>query len=305
MEAINAYLPELMAFHQVAKCGGFTQAAEKLNLSKAQLSKQVARLEMVLKAQLFIRTTRRMSLTEEGKHLLHYSEGIVNLSREATMSLKEMTDKEGGLIRITAPSSLGDWFSPELLKVFRQKMPELKVEIDLSNSKRDLVADNYDFALRALEETNPDFIARYLGQIKDIVCATPEFIKLHKIKGDEPLDVKNYPCLLNSHQKSWNTWKLQHENKDVVVEVHGNYACSSYATSRLMCLANLGVARLPHYLVETDLKQRRLVNLYPDYTIATHPLYLVYSGRGYNSKKQKMAKIIIWDWMKGQKGIWL
>lgn len=297
METIKAYLPEVLAFHEVAKCGGFTQAAEKLNLSKAQLSKQVARLETILRAQLFHRTTRKIALTEEGKHLLQYAESIVKLSQDAAEAMKEMIDEEGGLIRITAPSSLTDWIAPSLIKEFQQKLPNVKVEFDSSNVKRDLVNDGYDFALRAMVETNPDLIARYIGHIRDVIVATPEYVKKTKLKGSDPNELKDVTTLVSSLRQSWNTWKFQKGNKDFPVEVQGSYASSSYQTNRFMCLAGLGVARVPFYLVEKDLAEKKLVLLYKDYSIATHPLYLVYPAKGYRAKKNKVAKDLIWNWM--------
>jgi len=246
METIKHYLPELLAFHEVAKCGGFTQAAEKLNLSKAQLSKQVARLETILSAQLFHRTTRKITLTEEGRHLLQYSESIVKLSQDAAESMKELTHTEGGLIRITMPSSIADWFAPRILPIFREKLPNVKVEIDASNMKRDLTSEGYDFALRAMDETNPDLIARYIGHIKDVIVASPEYVKKHKLKGVDPEELKSVPVLLSSLlsslKESWNTWKLQKGNRDLVLQVQGNYASSSYQTNRFMSVSGLGVA---------------------------------------------------------------
>ncbi|MFP5386246.1 MAG: LysR family transcriptional regulator [Bacteriovoracia bacterium] len=303
METIKHYLPELLAFHEVANSGGFTQAAEKLNLSKAQLSKQVARLETILRAQLFHRTTRKITLTEEGRHLLHYSESIVKLSQDAAESMKELTQEEGGLIRVTAPSSIADWFAPSLMKLFSEKLPKVKVEIDSSNVKRDLVGDGYDFALRAMDETNPDLIVRYIGHIKDVIVASPDYLKKNKLRGVDPQELKSIPVLMASLQKSWNTWKLQKGNKDLVLEVQGTYASSSYQTNRFMSLSGLGVARVPFYLVEEDLAEKKLVHLYKDYSIETHPLYLVYPAKGYRAKKNNLAKDLIWGWVQGQKGI--
>lgn len=301
METIRAYLPEVISFYEVAKCGGFTQAAEKLNLSKAQLSKQVARLETILRAQLFHRTTRKIALTEEGKHLLQYAESIMKLSQDAAESMRELVDEEGGLIRITSPSSLADWFAPELIKEFQAKLPNVKVEIESSNIKRDLINDGYDFALRAMDETNPDLIARYIGHIRDVIVASPDYVKKMKLKGVDPQELKDVPVIVSSLKQSWNTWKLQRGNKDFAIEVQGNYASSSYQTNRQMSLAGLGVARVPFYLVERDLHEKRLVHLYKDYSIATHPLYLVYPTKGYRSKRNKVAKDLIWGWVKEKK----
>lgn len=293
METINGYLPELIGFYNVAKLGGFTAAADELNLSKAQLSKQVARLETLLRVQLFHRTTRKIVLTNEGRHLLKYAEGIVSLSREAFEDMEDLANTDGGLIRITAPSSLGDWFAPSLISVFKEEMPFLKVEIDLNNVKRNIVDEKYDFALRAMDETDPNLIARYIGHIKDVIVCTPDFRPTNN-----PEELKNYPALVNSHQQMWNTWKLQKGKKDTVVEIQGNYACSSYATTRLLALEGLGIGRVPLYLVEKDLEEGRLIQLCPEYSIATHPLYLVYPSVKYKSKRHEKARSIILEWMK-------
>lgn len=300
METINGYLPELIGFYHVADLGGFTAAADELGLSKAQLSKQVARLETLLKVQLFHRTTRKIVLTNEGKQLLKYAQGIVNLSREAFESMEDLVTTDGGVIRMTAPSSLGDWFAPSLLRKFREEMPFLKVEIDLNNVKRDMVNENFDFALRAMTETDPNLIARYIGQIKDVIVASPEF---HVTQN--PDELKNYPALVNSHQEMWNTWKLQKGKKDTVVEILGNYACTSYTTTRQLALEGLGIARVPLYLVENDLKEGRLNQLCREYSIATHPLSLVYPAAKYKSRRHEKARTIILEWMKDHSSAFL
>lgn len=300
METINGYLPELIGFYHVAEHGSFTAAANELGLSKAQLSKQVARLETLLKVQLFHRTTRKIVLTNEGKHLLKYAAGIVNLSREAFEGMEDLVTTDGGIIRMTAPSSLGDWFAPSLLRKFQEEMPFLKVEIDLNNVKRDLVNENFDFALRAMTETDPSLIARYIGQIKDVIVASPEFDVTQ-----DPEELKKYPALVNSHQEMWNSWKLQKGKKDTVVEIHGNYACTSYATTRLLALEGLGIARVPYYLVGDDLEEGKLNQLCEDYAIATHPLYLVYPSSKYKSKRHEKARTIILEWMKNHASAFL
>lgn len=301
METLNGYLPEVISFYEVAKLKSFTVAADKLNTSKGQLSKHVARLETILRAQLFHRTTRKIALTEEGKHLLQYAESIVKLSQDAAESMKEMIDEEGGLIRITAPSSLTDWLAPSLIKEFQMKLPNVKLEFDSTNVKRNLIEDGYDFALRAMDETNPDLIARYIGHLKDVVVASPDYVKKMKLKGVDPVELKEVPVLMASLRQSWNTWNFRKGSNDFAVEVQGNYASSSYQTNRFMSMSGLGVARVPYYLVEKDLAEKKLVHLYKDYSIATHPLYLVYPTKGYRAKKNKMAKELIWGWVKNQK----
>lgn len=301
METMSQYLPEVMSFYEVASHGGFTRASEKLGLSKAQLSKHVQVLETILRVQLFYRTTRKVVLTNEGKHFLQYAEGIMKLSKDAFESMREISGHESGLIRITAPNSLGDWFGPDLLNMVQEKYPGLKIELDLTNVKRDLVTDGYDFALRAMDETNPDMVARYLGHIRDVVVVSPQYKKRMKLNGSDPAELKGVNCLMNSHQFNWNSWKMKKGRRDVVVDVQGTFACSSYATTKLLCMEGLGVARIPYYLVNKEVEQGELVLLYGDYTISTHPLYLVYPSKGFKTQKHKLVKEMILSWISTQK----
>lgn len=303
METIKNHLTELMSFYEVATAGGFSRAAENLQLSKGQLSKHVARLETLLSAQLFHRTTRKVALTEEGKQLLYHAEKILRLSREAAESMGEFTQRDSGVIRLTAPSSLGDWLAPRLMERMQREMPRVKIELDLSNVKRDLEQDGYDFAFRAMDETNPRLIARYVGHLKDVIVAAPEYVKKNKLRGVDPLELKDHAVILSSLKESWNTWKMKKGNRDVVVEVQGNFATTNYQTNRVLALQGLGIARIPYYLVTQDLKSKALVQLYQDYAITTHPLYLVYPAQTYQSKRQKLAKELLWNWLKSEKNI--
>jgi len=129
----------------------------------------------------------------------------MKLSEDAALTLKELIDEEGGLVRITLPSSIADWLAPPLIKRFQESYPKIRVEIDSSNFKTWLIADGYDFALRAMDETNPDLVARYLGHIKDVIVASPEFIKKNKLKGQDPAELKK-----RTRTSGFVKWQLEH-----------------------------------------------------------------------------------------------
>ncbi len=300
METIAAYLPELISFYHIAQTGGFTPAASRLNLSKSNLSKQVARLESLLEVELFHRTTRRVTLTNEGKVLLQYAEQVFRTSEEAFSSIRDLSKKDIGLIRLTAPFSLGDWFAAPMLKLVKLKYPKLKIEIDLANQKRNLIEEHFDFALRAMEETDPGNVARYLGHIKDVICVAPGLIGVNEIRNLQPMDLAKYDCILSSHAHKWNTWQLRKGSQDIILEVSGNVACSSYSTARSLCLEKLGIARIPLYLVEKDLQEKKLLQLFPDHSISTHPLYLVYPARSYRTLAQRNFRDLLLSWISKQ-----
>jgi DNA-binding transcriptional LysR family regulator len=302
METIASYLPELIGFYYVAKTGGFTRAAEKLNLSKSQLSKQVSALEVLLQTQLFFRSTRKIKLTSEGQNLLHYAEKIILASEEAFLSTQELVKREMGTFKITAPPSLGDWFAPTLLSIMSKELPQISICFDFSNERKNLIDHNFDFAVRAMDEKDPNLVARYIGHIRDVVCVAPGVLRPEIIKkiNSHPESLSKEICILNSFQSKWNTWRFQKGNQDYSIEVNGTYACAQYTTAKSLCIQKVGIARIPLYLVESELREKELIQLLTDYQITTHPLYLVYPSKNYRTQAQKKFADLFLAWFAKQ-----
>jgi DNA-binding transcriptional LysR family regulator len=220
METISRNLEELLAFHIVATEGSFTKAAETLGTSKAMVSKQVKRLESYMSATLFHRTTRTLTLTENGTALLSYSSKIIDLSNEASKRLRDVSQGSSGLMRISAPVSLGDLIFPSLIPAIKLALPEVLIELDLSNENRDFSKDNVDFALRATEVQHPDLIVRNLGRIKDVICASARFLKKANVDKD-PSKLGRYECILHSQEEDWNDWTFNSPGGDIRVKAKG------------------------------------------------------------------------------------
>lgn len=302
MKTINTYLPEMISFYYVAKFEGFTAAGLQLNVSKSQLSKEVTRLEKMIEAELLHRTTRKVSLTNEGKLLFQYVEKIAETSLEAMEVVKESANDEIGAIRITAPSSLGDWFASPILSLMNKKYPNVKVSIDLSNDRKNIVEENYDFALRGMHEKDPNLVARPIGKLRDVICVRPGLLSSSQVSkiNANPIELSNITCILNSHQVKWNNWLFVKDSNELEVEVYGNYSCSSYTTAKVLCLDGFGVGRIPYYLVQKEINDKSLISLCPNYTITTHPIYLVYPVKNFRTAIQKKFRDLFLKWLKDQ-----
>jgi DNA-binding transcriptional LysR family regulator len=298
METISKHLEDLSAFQWVAKERSFTRAAEKAGISKAQLSKQVQRLESVLGMKLMVRTTRQVRLTEEGEQLSAYAARILDLSEEAGKKLNAIHHGSSGKLRITAPISLGETFFPEFTIALQALLPGIEIEADISNEQQDFNEGGVDFAIRAAEVDDPDLVARYLGKIKDVIVCAPTLAR--SLKMAQPKDLEREPCILHSLEQNWNTWTLVSAKAEAQVRVHGSISTNQYTLARLYALAGLGITRLPRYFVENDFKDRRLHHLFPEYEIATHALYLVYDKRALTSKKHKLARDWLLKWFKSR-----
>ena len=304
METISRHLEDLLAFHVVAEKQSFTQAAEVLGSSKSAVSKQVKRLETYLKTPLFFRSTRSLKLSEEGKALFIYSRKILDLSDEASKKIRDFTEGDEGVIKIACPMSFADEFAGGFLSALPESLKKVKIEFDVSNEVRDFIQHDLDFAIRAAESTHPDLIVRYLGKMRDVICASPKYLGKN-FSSQNPTDLSGMKCILHSMQKKWNAWNLVSARKEVRVEVSGHYATNQYMTARKLCLEGMGVARLPYYLVEADIAAGKLIHLYKDYEIATHSYYLVYHKKERASKRHQQLREQILRWFKDRHEIFV
>ena len=295
METITLGLEDLLAFHTVATEGSFTRAAARLGVSKGMLSKQVKRLEARLQAQLFHRTTRRLNLSEAGDLLLAYSRKICDLSDEASRRIQDQEQGATGRLKFSAPITLGELVFPGVLKALRTALPQVKIELDLSNDPRDFVASGLDFALRGSIPEEPELIARYLGHARDAICASPAFVKRTGI-GADPRTLAAHPCILNSHDTAWNQWTFRRGAHEIAVDVTGPCATNQYPLARRLAQSGRGFVRLPLFVAERALRSGKLVRLFPDHDIATHPIHLVHARREFAPRKHRVAKEVLLQW---------
>jgi DNA-binding transcriptional LysR family regulator len=191
--------------------------------------------------------------------------------------------------------SLGELIFPSLIPTLKSELPDVLIELDLSNENRDFGRDNVDFALRATEVEHPDLVVRRLGRIKDVVCANPRFLEKIKIDKD-PTKIAQYECILHSQDDAWNHWTFSSSEGDIRVEVKGKTATNQYPMARLLCLQGMGIVRIPLYMVSEDLQKKDLIEIFPQYKISTHPLNLVYLRNEYATRKHKIVKDLMLKW---------
>ena len=289
-------LSYLESFYYVAKFQSFTKAAYSLDISKSVLSKHVKHLENDLSTQLLLRTTRSVSLTESGQGLYEKCLQIFKLTDEAQKYVSDLTQQDFGNLLFSCSTSLGETLSAKLVDSFRREMPLVNLDINLKNEFVDILHGEYDIALRASDDLHDDLVAKYLGQIKDVIVASPILIK--EVGAISiPQDLYDKPCLLNSHKTQWNNWLFTDTTGESInVLVNGQIAANQYTLQRNFALRGLGIAKLPLYAVENEIKSGQLVQLLEKYQIATHPLYIVHAKRNPLPRKVKVFKQLIWQW---------
>lgn len=267
-----------MGFLTVLEAGSYTRAAERLGCSKAYLSKLVAELERELGVQLLHRTTRRLTLTAAGETWLSYARQLRELAQEAERAVSATRLDISGTLRITAPTTFGEAFLLDLVLDFRSHHPALQVELDMSIARRDLIADGYDFAFRSTRTLDESLVARAIGVIRDIPVAAPALLARHA-PVQVPADLAALPCIRNLHFRDDSEWVLLHGDTSAAIPLAGSIAVNHFGVIKRAALAGAGMARLPIYLVEAELRAGTLVHLLPDWRITPTPLYLVWPQR--------------------------
>lgn len=289
METIASDLEDLSAFAVLLECGSFTRAAEKLGCSKGQLSKRISALEQALGATLVHRTTRRLSLTAAGAALLPEAQALNAQAARARQAVLALQEEAQGKVRLSVPVSLGETFFDAWLMEFSRQYPDIRLELDLSNERRDLVADGFDLAIRsgslAVDER---LVARPLFALQELTCATPDYLAEHGVP-EVPAELAGHSCLQNTHYQDSDVWLYQRHHELFRVTVSGLLASNHYTLLKKAALAGAGISRLPSYMIQQELAEGSLVWLLRDYQTRTQPVFLIHA---YQSRLPRRTQLL-------------
>jgi DNA-binding transcriptional LysR family regulator len=176
MNPLQASLPGLISAVHAADTGSFTAAAKALDLTPAAVSKNVAALEAVLQVRLFNRTTRKLSLTEEGKLFIAQTrEGLHTLQSAADMATRGL--KPQGLVRVNCPVGFGRRFVLPLLPAFYGLHPQVQIELNLNDRAVDLVGEGFDIGIRGGSQPPEGMVARKICNLPSVLVASPRYLK--------------------------------------------------------------------------------------------------------------------------------
>lgn len=297
METTNHRFPQALALLTVVETGSFTRAAERLGVSKAQVSKQVSALEAGLGVKLLHRTTRRVGLTEAGQLYLDYARQARDALDDADRAVSAVRTEVDGLIRLTAPTSLGDGFLMDLLADFRAVYPAVRFDVDLSIAARDLIGGGFDFAIRMARTIDPSLVARPLGLMRETIVASPAYLTTHAPDGvREPAQLSALQALRNNHFNDEGQWLLQRGTESITVPIQGSLAINHFIGLRRAAMLGQGIARLPRYLVRDELARNGLVEVLPGWQLPAMPVALVYPSREHLPERARVFRDFVLGW---------
>ena len=283
----------MLVFAEVVASGSFTEAARRLGLSKASVSREVARLERRLGAQLLRRTTRSMSLTEVGETFYAGCQRVVEEAEQAERSVGALQAEPRGEIRLAASVSLGQFQIAPRLPAFLARYPKLRLRMDLTDRVVDIVSEKFDLAVRISGRlADATLVQRRLCPIRFVVCAAPSYLDGRGVPR-EPAELARHNCL----GVGASPWHLMLP-RERGVRLQGDLNVDNGDALRRIAVLGHGIVCLPTYLVGEDLHAGRLVRVLPEALELEASLFAIYPQSHHLSPK---VRALI-DYLAGELG---
>jgi DNA-binding transcriptional LysR family regulator len=270
----------MLVFAEVVATGSFTAAARRLGLSKASVSREVARLERRLGAQLLRRTTRSMSLTEIGETFYAGCQRVAEEAEHAERSVSELQAEPRGELRLATAVSFGQFQIAPRLPAFLARYPKLRVRMDLMDRMVDLVSEKFDLAIRITGRlADAALVQRRLCPIRFVVCAAPRYLERHGTPR-EPAQLEQHNCL-GVGASPWSQMLARRRP----IRLQGDLNIDNGDALRRVAILGHGIVCLPTYLVGEDLRAGRLVRLLPDRLSLEASAFAIYPQSRHPSPK--------------------
>ncbi|AFJ46510.1 putative uncharacterized HTH-type transcriptional regulator [Shimwellia blattae DSM 4481 = NBRC 105725] len=259
-------LSDLRVFIIVARRAGFAAAAEEMGVSPAFISKRIALLESTLNVTLLHRTTRRVTITEDGERIYEWAQRILHDVDQMMDELSDIRQDPQGTLRVVSSFGFGRRFVAPALSALSREYPNLEIRFDVQDKIVDLVNEGVDLDIRVGDDIDPNLIARKLGANQRILCAAPAF--LHREGVPRSLaELSGMPCLvIKERDHPFGVWTLQGPDaREHSLKVTGALASNHGEVVHQWCLDGMGVALRSWWDVKDNIAAGKLVHILPDY----------------------------------------
>lgn len=270
-------------FVYVAESESFTLASKKMAISTAQVSRQISALEKRLNIKLFYRTTRKVSLTEEGGIFYQHCRSVLDGLDAAERAITNLQTKPQGKIKLTAPVAYGEKQILPLVNNFLKQYSDVEVSAYLSNQQVDLVEGGYDLAIRLGKLSDSTMMAKKLGKRTNYVCASPDYLAKHGVPHSIS-ELNKHSCLLGT----LDYWNFRESGREKSLRVTGRLRYNNGYSLTDAALKGLGIVQLPDYYVEKQIENGELVTLLDNYRAPDEGIWAVYPQNRHLSPKIRL-----------------
>lgn len=290
-------LAAMQTFVRVVESGSFSAVAREVRTTQSAISKQVAALERALGARLLSRTTRSLSLTEEGERYFEQARRLVAEIAEAEGALRQGERQLVGWLRVAASVGYGRLKLLPIVKTFLAAHPGVKVDLRLNDNFIDLVEEGIDVAVRIGDLADSSFVARRAGTTRRVLIASRKYLR-YLPKGVKapriPDDLLQHNCIVYSELATQNAWSFSagpgapvDVGTNVTIRAQGNLQTNSSEVIRAAVISGMGIGYSPTWLFEDEMATGELQVLLPDWPAQPLPVHLVSPVQRRNSAKVK------------------
>ena len=278
---------EMRAFAAVVDGGSFVKASDALEMSKPTVSRYVADLEQRLGVRLLQRTTRKLSLTEEGRSFYTRCKAVLADLDAAEEEVTSRSVAAKGLIKLNVPVSFGLLELAPLWPVFMARYPEVELDITLADRVVDLVEEGYDLAVRIARLPNSSLVSRKLASTRMVLCASPAYLRKHG-RPRHPQELASHAVLSYSLLATGDQWEFDGPDGKIMAGVKPILRTNSGDTCIAAARKHRGIIFQPSFMVSEDLRNGTLVELMPQFRSVEFGIYAVYPTRQHVSPKVRV-----------------
>jgi DNA-binding transcriptional LysR family regulator len=287
------YLRDLSLFMAVAELGSFTKAAARLGIPISSLSRRVAELESAIGLRLVNRNTRTVSLTEAGELYRVRCETILAAVEEAHREVHGLLEQPRGMLRLSVDAEIGSRLVAPVIAQYSAAFPDIKIEIDLSPRRIDLLVENFDLAIRIGSLPDSALRVRRLASLRGGLYAAPDYLE-RAGKPGHPRDLVDHRRIHLLHQGDRGAWYLSCVATEEAVEIDADsiVTANNMTMIRQLAVLGLGIAVLDDAIAKEDVARGRLIAVLPDWALPSVPLSLITPARHPPAKTRLFATML-------------
>lgn len=286
-------LNDMVIFARVVQAGGFTAAADMLDLPKSNVSRRVARLEGELGVRLLERTTRKIHVTEVGEIFYRYCQLIIEEAEHAEASVNSMMAGPRGVLRVSASVSTGQQLLAPILSEFLLQYPDVQLQLELSNRRIDLIEEGFDLSIRIGPLADSRLVARSLGKSRLYLYASNRYLERMGTP-TMPHELIEHRLLLMDDTFSDRVLPLLGPRGEEKLVLKPNSTANDFRTLHQLACEGVGIAVLPHYMCLEDVKMKCLTRVIPEWEVPPVNFHAIYpSHRGATPKLRVFLDFIV------------
>lgn len=290
----------MKSFVHVAETSSFADAATRLGLSRALVSRHVAELEAYLGARLLNRSTRAVILTESGTFHLGFCRDILAQFEEHEDVLRGLREREEGALPVISPKWIGSLDLGDAIAAFAAQHPMIKVRLELggtSERTHEFLSTGFEIAFQTKNLRDSSLMVKRIATLQFVLCASPAYLA-RMGRPQEPADLARHKCLVHTNDL---VWHFTHDGEILHVKpAEVAFSSNTFVVLQKAAVRGMGISLLPFRSVQREIDAGELVPLMPKFRIPDRPLFAVYAPGGHHVRRIQCFLDFIADWYRLQ-----